>query len=200
MLNVKELKELIDVPYEIKSYSKNQIIYNEDDLVLNIGIVYSGEIRIETSTIDGFNFEIQILREGAIFGDALVYEESPLVPGNISSITDSKVIFIERNNFKKLLKDNHVFLENYLEYNAKRNIKQQFKIKLLGQPSIKEKILFYLKEEMKKQKSNKIKLNMNKENLSSFLGLNRPSLSRELMRMKKDGIIDYDKYSITYLQ
>ena len=41
---------------------------------------------------------------------------------------------------------------------------------------------------------------MTKEELASMMSLNRPSLSRELMRMKREGLIDYDKNSITYLE
>ena len=56
------------------------------------------------------------------------------------------------------------------------------------------------KEEIRKTGSNKVILNMTKEELASMMSLNRPSLSRELMRMKKEGLIDYDKNSITYLE
>ncbi len=38
---------------------------------------------------------------------------------------------------------------------------------------------------------------MTKEELANQLFVQRPSLSRELAKMKKDGIIDYDRYTIT---
>ena len=79
------------------------------------------------------------------------------------------------------------------------NIEKTYKIKLLGQPSIREKIFFFLKEEIKKTGSNTVKLHMSKEELASMMSLNRPSLSRELMRMRDEGLIEYDRNSITLL-
>ena len=40
---------------------------------------------------------------------------------------------------------------------------------------------------------------MSKEELASMMSLNRPSLSRELMRMRDEGLIEYDRNSITLL-
>ena len=37
---------------------------------------------------------------------------------------------------------------------------------------------------------------MNREQLADFLGVARPSLSRELMRMQKDGLIEVNKKMI----
>ena len=37
---------------------------------------------------------------------------------------------------------------------------------------------------------------MNREQLADFLGVARPSLSRELMKMQKDGLIEVGRKSI----
>ena len=42
--------------------------------------------------------------------------------------------------------------------------------------------------------------NMTKEELANELYMQRPSLSRELIKMKQDGLIEYDRYSITILK
>lgn len=190
----------IDFKNIIKKFTNNQIVYSEDECLDSVGIILEGEIIITTSTINGFEFEITKLVKGSVFGDNLIFNNIAKLPGTIICKKDCKIMFIEKKEFIKSLENNHTFLENYLKYNAIRNIEHQHKIKLLGQPSIREKILFFLKEEMKRQQTNKITLPMNKENLAIYLGLNRPSLSRELIRMKNDGLIRYDKKTITYLK
>lgn len=187
----------LDFPYIIQFFKKGEFLFHENDEIKKVGIILDGKASIITSTIDGFSFEFNTLNKGAIFGDALLFNHE-LLPGSIVALSEVKVMFIEDETFKNLMMKNHKFLFNYLKFNAKRNEDMQYKIKLFGQPSIKEKILFYIKEEMKKQKTNKIKTLMNREELSAFLSLSRPSLSRELMRMKKEGIIDYDRYTISY--
>ena len=189
----------LQVPYVLKDYEKGEILFREGDTIKDIGIVIFGTISVETLTIDGFSFAFNTMSIGSVFGDALVYQERPLLPGTFVALTPVRLLLISRNNFKKLLEDDHVFLFNYLKMNAIRNINEQYTIKLYGQPSIREKILFYLKEEMKKTGSKTVKLSLSKEKLASFLALNRPSLSRELMRMRNEGLIAYDRKSITYL-
>jgi len=47
------------------------------------------------------------------------------------------------------------------------------------------------------QKSNIIKIEVTKKDLAEKFGVQRSSLSRELNKMRKDGLIEYDAYSIT---
>ena len=44
-----------------------------------------------------------------------------------------------------------------------------------------------------------VELHMNREQLADFLGVARPSLSRELMRMQADGLVLVSKKTITVL-
>ena len=42
-------------------------------------------------------------------------------------------------------------------------------------------------------------LSMNRQELADYLGVERSALSREMARMKKEGLIDYRKNEITIL-
>ena len=63
--------------------------------------------------------------------------------------------------------------------------------------TIRESVLRYLEQERKKQNTNRITLDMTKKALADRMGVQRTSLSRELSKMKKDGIVDFDADSIT---
>ena len=54
----------------------------------------------------------------------------------------------------------------------------------------------YLDYECKKQNSNIIRLSMTKKALAERIGVQRTSLSRELSKMREDGLIKYDSDSI----
>ncbi|MBP5342503.1 Crp/Fnr family transcriptional regulator [bacterium] len=201
MFNNFLLKDInIDVPYEVRKYKASSTIFFEGDKMVYVGIIEKGNIIIKTSNIDGYEFEILTIKEGNIFGDMLAIANKDALPGNIISSTDSTIVLFKNTDFIKLIMNNKEFLSRYLKYTAELNIEKTYKIKLLGQASIREKIFFFMKEEIKKTGSNRVILNMTKEELATAMSTNRPSLSRELMRMKADGIIDYDKKSITYLK
>jgi DNA-binding transcriptional regulator LsrR (DeoR family) len=57
-----------------------------------------------------------------------------------------------------------------------------------------------LEYESKRQNTNYIKLNMTKKALAEKIGVQRTSLSRELAKMRKDGLIVFDRTSITLLK
>ena len=57
----------------------------------------------------------------------------------------------------------------------------------------------FLLSEYKKQNSLEIKLNMTKQALADRFGVQRPSLSRELIKMKNENIINFDRKTITIL-
>ena len=70
------------------------------------------------------------------------------------------------------------------------------KIKSLSYQTIRQKVLNYILEEYKKQRSDIIKLPLSKKKIAEQLGIPRPSLSRELICMKDEGLIEIDKDKI----
>ena len=66
--------------------------------------------------------------------------------------------------------------------------------------TIRDCITSYLLNESNIQNSKKVVLNISKKELAEKFGIQRTSLSRELNKMKKDGLIDYDSKSITILK
>jgi CRP-like cAMP-binding protein len=57
-----------------------------------------------------------------------------------------------------------------------------------------------LERECKIQNSNRIQLGITKKALAERIGVQRTSLSRELAKMKADGLIDFDDKTITLLK
>ena len=71
------------------------------------------------------------------------------------------------------------------------------KINTISPRSIRKKVIDFLTEEYRLQGSQIIVLGISKKELAERLGMQRTSLSRELARMKTDGMIDYDTRTIT---
>jgi CRP-like cAMP-binding protein len=65
------------------------------------------------------------------------------------------------------------------------------KLKNHVERSLREKIISYLKVQIHRQASERIELKESKKALAERFGVQRTSLSRELKKMKEDGLIDY---------
>lgn len=67
----------------------------------------------------------------------------------------------------------------------------------MSQKSIRDKLLLFLKQN--REERNDILLTMNRQELADYLGTERSALSREMARMKKEGLIDYCRNEIKIL-
>lgn len=71
------------------------------------------------------------------------------------------------------------------------------KIKSISMKTIRQCIIDFLTYEYYIQKNQRIVLGISKKELAERIGVQRPSLLRELSKMRTDGLIEYDARSIT---
>lgn len=186
---------------KVVHFPNNYTIAFEGDISTNIGIVLEGKVYVKAYSLGGKNFTLNTLTPGKIFGDVLIYGSTERTyPGNLITSGETKVAFIPNDEFEQFLYHDNDLLKNYLALISEKAYEMNINSKMLSQDSIRDKLLFYLQQQKRIQKSNKIKLNMTKEELANKLFIQRPSLSRELIHMKEDGLIDYDRVTITLLK
>lgn len=191
-LNNKQ-KELL----KIKHFKKNEIIFNEEDECNKLGIVIKGQVSISTYTLLEKTYAIKTLNEDDIFGEFLLFTDKPFYLGIVASIKETDVAFLDKNNLYKIIKENETFFNQFMKQISNDVIKIQNKIKVLSQKTVREKVLFYIKNEIKRTNSMTIYIN-SKEELAKIINIPRPTLSRELILLKNDGYIDYNKKKIVY--
>ena len=179
----------------IKEYKSKALIFNEKDKCEYLALILEGEIQISTLTYDDKEYTITVLNKHDTFGEFLLFSDEENYLGDIIANSNTKIAFITKNNLLKLLKDETV-LENYLYLLSRKSMANQQKIKIYSQKNIEDRILFFLFEETKKQNSKVIKIK-SKENLALLLNIPRPSLSRCLIKLKNDSVLDFDRYTIT---
>ena len=181
----------------INIYPANFTIALEDEKSEYIGVVLEGKLLIKAYSLGGRDFTINTVEPGMIFGDVLLFGKlGNTYPGTLITKGIVTMAVIPNSLVLEYIKD-PLFLSNFLEVLSDKVYLVNTKNKLLSQDSIRDKIIYYLTEERRHQHSDVIKLNMTKEELSSHLFVPRPSLSRELIHMKEEGLIDFDRYTIT---
>ena len=186
--------------YTINSYKKGNIIFQEDDTCSSIGLVIEGNIIIERIYLNGKGVVLGKFGIGDVFGEALVFSKMSLYPATVSAMSDCKILYIDKNEFAKLLSSETTILENFTMLLSEKIILLNEKIRSISLRNVKSKVAYYIIEEFNRQKNNILKLEYTKEEIASDIGIPRPSLSRELINLKKDKIIDYDRNKITILK
>lgn len=187
-----------DSNYIIKSYSKNDIIAIEGDTCTSIGLILDGNIDIKRM-LGTKVIHVSSFGKGHIFGEVIAFSDVNLYPATVMSSTQSKIMFISKDNFIKFCTSHEDFLGMFLNDLSNKIFVLNKSITNLTFSSVRQKICNFLITEYKLQNSENIKLKITKEKISESLGITRPSLSRELINMKDMGLIDYSRSHIKIL-
>ena len=187
-----------DTNYTLKKYSKNDIIAIEGDTCTSIGLVLEGNVDIKRM-LGSKVVHLSSFSKGGVFGEIIAFSDVNLYPASVIASSLSQIMFIDKKDFIKFCTHNEEFLGMFLNTLTNKIFLLNNSITNLTFNSIRQKICNFLISEYKIQKNKNIKLNITKEKLSEILGVTRPSLSRELINMKDDGLIDYNRSHIMIL-
>lgn len=190
---------LKNASFKVISYTKNSIIHFDGEPCRKLEIILSGKVVIDRIDESGNLMTISEFHKDDLIGGNLLFSKNPHYPMTVSAQSPVQILEIERETLFTLLCSNPSFLRNYLELISDHAFILGDKIRHYINRSIRESVLSYLLHESKKQESNHVLLPISKKALAEKIGVERTSLSRELAKMRDEGLIRFDSVSITLL-
>ncbi|MGI6595076.1 MAG: Crp/Fnr family transcriptional regulator [Christensenellales bacterium] len=194
----KEILSLLKcIAYKIVNYTNKQNVFYEGDTIDKIGIVVNGSVHIVQDDFWGNRSIIAHITPCNLFGEVFAFTKNKSLTVSVITAEPSEIIFFD---FKKLITVCHSacdfhnrIIRNLLEIVAEKNIFITRKVQYLSKKTIREKLLFYLSDECKKQGERDFTIPFNRQQLADYLNVDRSALSNELSKMSKEGAIDYHK-------
>lgn len=197
-LNSEQISRIISkVKYTVKTYEKDALIAMEDEECNSLGLILDGQVEVQRIYSSGKHIVLKRMTAGEVFGEAIIFSKINKYPATIISISKSNVAFIKKEDIIQLCILEESILKNFISLLSDKIFILNNKIKNISFKTVKQKVINYILEQMHEQKSSTIVLKANKEQISSLIGIPRPSLSRELMKLRDEEIIDFDKNTIT---
>jgi CRP-like cAMP-binding protein len=187
---------LSNIPYQLKSYSKEEVVAFEGDDCSQLGMVLEGALEVKKLYPSGKIVTVSELLLGNTFGEAVIFSKAHKYPATIIVKEKAQVIYIKNEDIIKLCGENGDFLKAFLALLSEKILVLNKKVSNLAMESIRQKLASFVMEEANKAKSMTIKLPMSKKDLAEYMGIQRPSLSRELIKMREEGLIDFSKDKI----
>lgn len=196
----KEFQNLFgSMVYRVNKYAKKEVIALEESECNSIGIIISGGVEVKKIFATGKVVTLTRLSKGDIFGEVIVFSENREYPATVLASDVTEVLFISKDSILDFCSTNKIFLDNFLKLLSSKILMLNQKVKNLSFHTIRQKIANYLLTEVKKQKSLILKISISKNLLAEQLGMPRPSLSRELIKMREEKIIEFDRNVIKIL-
>ena len=181
-----------------KSYSAGEAIVHQGDIISSIGIIRSGRAVGIKYTPDGEEIIVSHMEKNRIFGDVLSGANGFASPVTVYAQTDTNVLMIDYNQLLFSAHPmTHVVLQNMIQNISSKFFAQNRRMDILMLKNVRSKVVAYLEWQSAVRCSKTFAVELDRRLMADFLGVERSALSRELSRMKKDGLIDYHKNQFT---
>lgn len=180
---------------EVHAYSRGEVIYSEGTKVTKIGLILEGSIDSIQEDYWGNRTLLGRVRAGRLFAESYIFAHADALPFSIVSVQRTVVLFLRYEKLvapcEKVCDFHKRLISNLLSITAKKNIILLRKVNLVTRHTVREKVLGYLSAEARKSNSNRITLSLNRQDLADYLAMDRTTLSNELSKLQREGIISY---------
>lgn len=179
------------------SYGKDQVLHLQGEVCGSLDIVLQGSISIQSLDEEGNVFKVKVIEEGQVYGATLLFGSNNQYPMTVVSDAQTVVVHLKKPLVLSLCKANSPFLAGLLKIISDRAYDLTTTIANLSQNSLRENLLSYLQWEVNRQGSQKVKLDISKKELAKRLGVARTSVSRQLSKLREDGVLSYEGRTVT---
>ena len=180
----------------IRHYAKGTTIHHQQESCTALDVVLSGRLVAYSLCENGSAMNMFEFQKNSIVGANLLFGDKNIYPLNIYSVTACKLLYIEQESVMDFLHNYH-FVMQYVKSLSMNSQGMNQRITMMTQKTLRENLWDYLKQQSMIQGGERITLPISKKQLADYLGVQRPSLFRELKKMKDDKIIEIDNRTIT---
>lgn len=185
------------IGYHTSSFKKGEIIAFEGENIRHIGILLSGSVDMIKEDLWGNKTMLVRMRRNELFGETFACGEDNISVVSFLVSEDATILFIP---FDRVMHSctmactfHHRLIENMVRIIANKNRDLIRKVEVISKRNLREKILAYLSIQAQAQESRYFEIPLGRVELAEYLCADRSALTRELAKMKAEGIIDYDK-------
>ena len=178
-------------------YRQGEVLQLPGHPMDHFGYVLSGIVQVYRDEPDGTRLIMASNGAGGSFGESLCFLRVEEVPVTIVAAEDCRVLWLKMDNVIAPQAGccDHDIVNRVMASFARRALDMNDRIQVLSQRTLRKKIYTLLVQYADKAGSSTFDLPLSREDMAVFLGCDRSALSRELARMKEDGIIDYYRNS-----
>lgn len=180
-----------------KYYLKNQSIIHAGEEVTSLGIVLDGQVQIVKDDILGNRMIVAGLLAGDIFAETIVCAGLKESPVDVYACDNCSVLWVSIKRIITTCSNSCSFhnrlILNILELLATKNLYLNNKMEFLAKRTIREKIMTYLSFQKEMNQSSSFVIPLNRNEMADYLCVDRSALSRELSKLREEGAIEYNK-------
>jgi CRP/FNR family transcriptional regulator/CRP/FNR family cyclic AMP-dependent transcriptional regulator len=183
-----------------KSYRRGEVIFHQDDPGSAMHIVKSGQVKIATTSPEGEEVIMAILKDSDFFGELSLLDDKPR-SANAVAMEATQTLILRRDDFVDMLSRHPEMVGAVLASLAERLRRTDQLLEdavFLDLPARLSKRLLELvqKHGVKTDKGLEIDLRLTQQDLAATLGVTRVALNKHLGRLQDDDLISLESKRI----
>ncbi|MCX4295879.1 MAG: Crp/Fnr family transcriptional regulator [Lachnospiraceae bacterium] len=195
-INENEIEKMFRCSKTVERFFEDgNYIFRQGETPKNLFLVLEGNVMISKDFASGKRDVLFMVGQGDIFGEMFLFADTKAYWYDAIAQEKVRVLEIPWEFFycfcSNACEHHRMITRNMLEIQSEKNFKMTRKLHLLSGTTLRERIALWLMEQA--ADGNIVKLTMNREALADYLGTTRPSLSRELMKMQQEHLIETKK-------
>lgn len=189
---------------KLQELPKDRYLFGYQDQVDYFGVVLSGLIHTQHIFSDGSYSITDVLEPSEVVAVDLMWTRTRISPYYAISAAPSQVLTLPVTLVSQpgLLPEEYrqQIIRKMLTMISHDNMRKDYRLAVLAQKGLRERIMTYLTMQANKRHTAAFAIPFSREELASYLCVNRSALSHELSLMQQEGLIAFRKNEFTLLQ
>ncbi len=185
-----------------RSYSKGEAVLHAGSTTRRIGLVLSGSVTVESNDMWGNRTVLDVIGRGEFFAETYAFLRNEPLLVDVAANEDSRVLFLEIGSLAESAAARPwqvKLLGNLLTITAHKNLALSGRAFHTAPKTARGRILAYLNSVSVKKHAKEFDIPFDRQQMADYLSLERTALSKELGRMRREGIIAFRKNRFTIL-
>ena len=176
------------IDHSISRHERNRYIAHQGDPIRDLYMLLDGQVRTEMVSSTGIVLPVSIISAPAPLAAAFLFATDSRFPVDVIATEPCRVARIPRSAVEGQMASCPGFLRGFLTFSADRMRLLSDRIKVFGHKGIKSKVAYHI---LLNEHQGEFKMGHSITWLAEYFGVERPSLSRAISELVRDGIIAY---------
>lgn len=177
-------------------YEKGAVLFRTGDRTEEFGVLLSGEVHVESGDLWGNRVILHSIPAGHAFAETYALCGVPMM-ADVTAVQPCRVLLVRLAAL--LGPENEAcawyprLLRNLTLLFARKNLAWSGRVFCLSAKGIRSRVMMYLSAQAAQAGSTEFSIPFDRQQLADYLNVERSALSKELGRMRKEGILTFRK-------
>ncbi|HBI64716.1 MAG TPA: Crp/Fnr family transcriptional regulator [Clostridiales bacterium] len=179
------------------AYHKGERIFSAGDTTEELGLVTQGSVTIESNDLWGSRTILSHVGCGQFFAETYAFLKDEVMLVDVCANEACRVLFFAAGNLRRadtqpdrwMMK----LLRNLLSISARKNLILSGRSFHTAPKTVRARILSYFNAVCLQTHQTEFDVPFNRQQLADYLNLDRTALSKELGRMREEGMLSYQR-------